>query len=132
GGRASVKRQVHGSGAHRLSVWRPGSKRERPAGECRPLKPTRTRLADVLPGLRLVGSRRTDDMDEVLHAVDARDLEHGLLDGRDLKRVVDLAANRDDRGGDVKIDLALRKVRIAEHLALDPVAQGKVVDRACP
>src|SRR5207248_3584898 len=91
-------------------------------------KPTRALLADVLPGFRLVWRRRAADVQEVFDPADARHLQDGLFNGRDLIGVVDLAANRDDAGVDIEIDLPLRQLTVAQHLAFHAVAQGQIID----
>src|SRR5919108_3555113 len=98
---------------------------ERPAGDPA-AHPTRS-LADVFPRLGLVRGRGPGDVEQVFDALHARNLQHGLLDIRDLKRVVDAASDGHDAALDVEIDLALWQVAIAEDLALDAIAQGQVV-----
>src|SRR5712691_1026277 len=87
-------------------------------------------LAGVLPRLRRVGGRRSVDMEQVLDPGHARHFQDGLLDARNLERVVHLAADGDHGGLDVDVDLTLRHVGVAEDLTLDPVPQREVVGRA--
>src|SRR5947208_5888320 len=85
-------------------------------------KPTRALLADVLPSFRLVWRRRAADVQEGFDPADARHLQDGLFNGRDLIGVVDLAANRGDAGLDIEIELPRRHSRLAQPLALHAAA----------
>src|SRR4029077_109024 len=84
-------------------------------------------LAGVLPRSRRVGGLGAVDVEQVLDPDHAWHFQHGLLDARNLERVLDLAADRDDAGLDVEVDLTLRQLGIPKDLAFDSVAQDEVV-----
>src|SRR3989442_9754904 len=107
-------------------------KKERPAGEMPTAQTDSSLLPDVLSGVRLVGSGRAADVQQVFDAADARHFQDRLLNGRDLIRVVHLAPNRDDAGLDIEIDPPLRQIAIAQDLAFHTVAQGQIIDRGRP
>src|SRR2546421_1302943 len=94
--------------AIRHSVAPPDLPKERAAGGGNADRSTTRALSDVLSGLRLVRSGRAADVQQVFDAANARHVQDGLLNRRNLIGVVHLATNRDDAGLDIEVDLPLR------------------------